>query len=70
MSTSVKSWEKQLPSKTNFSTFLIFNCSNFKLKQCERLRVTKILKEIKFERIWGKLESKKSFETNSSFHVK
>ena len=42
------------------------------------LRVTKIIKEIKFKGVWGKLESKedfqrqsvKIFETNSSFHVK
>ena len=42
------------------------------------LRVTKIVKEIKFEGILGELESKnmfpetiihKIFETNSSFHV-
>ena len=40
--------------------------------------VTKIVKEIKFEGIWGDLEFKKGFqgqsvkvyETNSSFHVK
>ena len=43
------------------------------------LRVTKIVKEIKFEGVWGELESKKRFpdtithkrsETNSSFHAK
>ena len=43
------------------------------------LRVTKNVKEIKFERIWGDFESKKMFpetitfkifETKSSFHVK
>ena len=43
------------------------------------LRVTKIVKEVKFEGVWGELESKKRFtetmiqkifETNSSFHVK
>ena len=42
------------------------------------LQVTKNVKEIKFEGVWGKLESKKFpetvtrkiFETNSSFHVK
>ena len=43
------------------------------------LSVTKNLKEIKFEGVWGQLESKKGFsgtiaykliETNSSFHVK
>ena len=43
------------------------------------LRVTNIIKEIKFEEVWGELESKKRFsktishkvfETSSSFHVK
>ena len=43
------------------------------------LRVTKNLKKIKFEGVWGELESKKRFpdtithkryETNSSFHAK
>ena len=43
------------------------------------LRVTKIVKEIKFEEVWGKLKAKKIFpdtiipkifEANSSFHVK
>ena len=40
------------------------------------LRVTKIVNEIKFEGVWGKLEAQKSFhrhrmfETNSSFYVK
>ena len=41
------------------------------------LRVTKNIKEIKFEGVWGELELKKCFqrthkifETNSSFHVK
>ena len=34
ISTSVKRSEKQLPSKANFSTFLPFSCSNFRLKLC------------------------------------
>ena len=43
------------------------------------LRVTKIVKEIKSEMVWGKLEAKKMlpettihkiFETNSSFYLK
>ena len=34
--TSVKSSEKQLPNKFNFGTVLLLNCSNFRLKQCER----------------------------------
>ena len=27
----------KLPSKANFSNFLQFNCSNFRLKLCERV---------------------------------
>ena len=34
--TSVKRSEKQLPSKSNFSTFLQFNCFNFSSELCER----------------------------------
>ena len=43
------------------------------------LRVTKIVKETKFEGVWGRVKSKKMFpetvihkisEINSSFHVK
>ena len=45
----------------------------------EGLRITKIVKEIKFQEVWGELESKKRFpetishkifENNSSFQVK
>ena len=68
--------EKLFSSRTNFSPFLQLNCSRW--KQRESLRVTKIVKEIKFEGVWGELESgkwfheaiaHKIFETNSSFHV-
>ena len=82
MLTSVKTSEK-LPSKANSSNFLQLNCSDFRLKLCERsmkgLRVTKIVKQIKFEGVRGDLETKKMFletimnkifETNSSFYVK
>ena len=31
-----KDRKKHLPSKTNFATFLLLNCSTFRLKQCER----------------------------------
>ena len=34
--TSVKRSERPLPSKTNFSTFCKFSCSNFRLNLCER----------------------------------
>ena len=36
ISTSVKRSEKQLPSKANFSAFLLLNCPNFRLKLCEK----------------------------------
>ena len=47
----MKRSEKQLPSKTNFSPFHV-----------KDLRVTKIVKEIKFEGVWSELESKKGFQ--------
>ena len=61
--TSVKRLEKQLPSKGSFSSFLPLNCSNFGLKDCERpYSYQKCEKKIKFGRICGDLESKKSFQ--------
>ena len=53
--TSVKRSGKQLSSKTNLSAFLRVICSNIRLKLC--LRVTKIVKLFKFERIWGQVEA-------------
>ena len=48
---------KYLSSKTNFSTFLHINYSNFRLKLCQKpIRVTKIVKRIKSEEVWEKLE--------------
>ena len=71
---------KQLPSRANFSTFLQFNCSNFRLKYVKSLRVTNIVKEIKFEGVLGSLQAKDCFQTqifthkiceiNFSFHAK
>ena len=72
---------KELPGKTNFSIFLELNCSNFKLKLCERLKlITKIKLSKKISsRGVGRVTSKKmfperithkKFETYSSFHVK
>ena len=59
----MKRLEKQLPSKANFTTFLQLNCSNFRLKPCERgLKVIKIVKEIKFEGFWGELGAKNCFQ--------
>ena len=57
----MKRSKKQLQSKTNFSTFcnlipLILN------QNCVKgFRVTKIVKEIKSEGVWGKLKAKNSF---------
>ena len=50
--------EKQLPNKGNHRTFLPPNCSNFKLKCLKGLKVTKNVKEIKFQGVWSELESK------------
>ena len=36
MSSSMKSLEKHLPSQENFSTILLLNIPNFRLKKCER----------------------------------
>ena len=60
---------KQLPRKDNFRTFLPLNCFNFRFKQCERLRVTKNVKEIKFEGVWGELESKNVSRDNNSQNI-
>ena len=71
---------KQLSSKTNFSPILNLNCLNIRLKLCERPLSIKIVREIKFEEMWSKLEEAKKmfletiihkiFDTNSSFYVK
>ena len=61
----MKRSEKQLPSKSNFSTSLQLKCSNFRLIQWKGLGVTRIVKEFKFEGVWGELESKKSFQRQS-----
>ena len=62
---SVKRSEKQLPRKGKFRTFLQLNCSNFSLKLVKSLIVTKIVREIKFEEVWGELEAKKCFQKQS-----
>ena len=72
----MKRLEKHLPSKTNFRAFCHLITPGFSVKG---LRVTKIVKDVKFEGVLVELESKKKFpetithkifETNSSFHVK
>ena len=55
--------EKQLPSKTNFSTFLQLNSFNFRLRLCERSY--QLVKEIKFEGVWGDVEAKNRFHRKS-----
>ena len=49
----------------NFRTFLQLNCSNLKSNCVEDLTVTKIVKEIKFEKVWDKLELKIGFQRQS-----
>ena len=45
----MKRSKKQLPSKAIFSAFLQLNCSSFRLKSVKGLRVSKTVKETKFE---------------------
>ena len=40
-------------------TFFTRNCCKFRLNSVKGLRVTKNVKEIKFEGVWGELKSKK-----------
>ena len=71
---------KAAASKANFRTFLSLNFFNIRSKNSVKdLRVTKYVKENRFEGVWGELELKKKLpetitdkilETNSSFHVK
>ena len=58
--------EKQLSSKENFRTSWLLNNSDLRLKQCERPWSYKNFKEINFEGICGKLESKKVSRENNS----
>ena len=63
---------------TNFSTFLQISCSNFKLNLCQRPRLEKIVKEIRFEGLWSELEARifpetvihQIFEASSCFRVR
>ena len=48
-----------------FALFLQLNCSKFRLKQYQSLRVTKIVQEIKFEGVRDESESKKGFQRQS-----
>ena len=62
ISPSVKIPEKQLPSKADFRTWLPRNYSNLGQNSVKGLRVTKKAKDIKFEGLWGELESKIGFQ--------
>ena len=61
--------EKHLPGKVSFFTYLQFYCSYFKLKHCEKLRVSKIVKEINFKGIWGELEENNVSIDNHSQNI-
>ena len=69
MSTSVKSSEKQLPSQEIFRAILLFNWSNVRLKRLKGLRAIKIIKEIKFEWVWGEFELKIVCRDNNSQNI-
>ena len=56
-----KDWKSSYQVREAFTVFFQFNCSNFRLKQCQRLGFIKIVEEIKFEGFLDELESKKSF---------
>ena len=67
----MKTSEKQLPSKANFSTFsteLFFFLVKTVLK---KIRVTKTVNDFKFQGVWGELEGKivssKRVSTKCSF---
>ena len=59
---SLKTPGKLLSSKTNFSASLQIICCNLRLKLCQRFRVTKIVKQIKFEEFWSELEARNCFQ--------
>ena len=59
MWTTMKSYEMQLHSKANLALFCIFIPLILGSNSVKDISVTTILKEIKFERALGELESKK-----------
>ena len=65
ISTSVKRSEKQLPSKANFSLFYNLIALIMGHKSVQDLRVTKIVKEIKFVKVSGELESIRGLQRQS-----
>ena len=60
---------KQLPRKDNFRTFLPLIALILGLNSAKDLRVTKNIKEIKFEGVWGELQSKKDSRDNNSQNI-
>ena len=60
---------KQLPRKDNFRTFCHSIALMLGLNSVKDLRVTKNVKEIKFEGVWGELESKKVSRDNNTQNI-
>ena len=67
--TSVERLEKQLPSKGNFGIFCNITALILGQNWVKTVRVTKIVKEIKFEGVWGKLEAKNVSRDNHSQNI-
>ena len=63
--TSFKGSEKQLSRKGNFCTFCKLIALTLGWNSFKSLRVTKNVKEIKFEGVWDELESKNGFQRQS-----
>ena len=63
--TLVKRSEKQLPSKANFSLFLLLTCSNFSLELCDRHYSYQNCQKIGFGGVCGELEAKNCFQRQS-----
>ena len=57
--------EKQLPSKASFNPFCKLIALMLGYNTVQDMRVNKIVKEIKFDRVCGELDSKKCFERQS-----
>ena len=61
----MKGSEKQLPIKANCCTFCNFITLILSSNFVNELRVTKIVKRIKFEGVWGELKAKNCFQRQS-----
>ena len=68
-STSVKRSRKRLQSKASFRNFCNLIALNLYENSVKSLRVTKNVKELKCERIWNALESKKIPRDNNSDNI-